>query len=46
MVVFGEVLEVRREVLHLHPEGGHAEAGADAAEAARVGRVEVLDSLD
>jgi hypothetical protein len=46
VVVLGKVLEVRWELLDLHPERRHAEAGPRAAEAAAVRRVEVLYPLD
>jgi len=46
VIVFGVVLEVRREVLDLDSERGHAQARASAAEASSVGRIELLDPLD
>jgi hypothetical protein len=45
VIVHGVVLEMRRELLDLHPEGAHAQGGAGAAEAAAVGGVELLDLL-
>ena len=46
VVVLGEVLEVRREILDLHAEGAHTEARASPAESAAVGRVELIHALD
>ena len=46
VIVLGEVLEVRREVLDLHAERAHAESGARPAEPSAIRRVELLHALD